>query len=121
MRSIEFLVAAAVIFCAAPALAQEHSAHGVAHGAASADPAYDALKMVDEKMMKEMGAIKPSGDPDVDFVNMMIPHHQSAIDMAEVELKYGKDESRKALARDIIKTQQAEIAEMKDWLMKKGK
>ena len=74
-----------------------------------------------EKMTKETGAIKPSGNPDVDFVMMMIPHHQGAIDMAEVELKYGKDESRKALAREIIKAQQAEIAEMKDWLKKQGK
>jgi uncharacterized protein (DUF305 family) len=51
----------------------------------------------------------------------MIPHHQGAIAMAEVELKYGKDESRKKLARDIIHAQTREIAEMKDWLVNNGK
>ena len=38
-----------------------------------------------------------SGDPDVDFARMMIPHHQSAIDMARIELEHGKDATLKAL------------------------
>ena len=50
------------------------------------------------KMMNRM-AVKPSGDVDVDFVAMMVPHHQGAIDMAEMELRYGRNrrssESRK--------------------------
>jgi Domain of unknown function (DUF305) len=53
-----------------------------------------------------------SGDPDRDFARMMIPHHQGAIDMALVELRYGKDERLKRLAQEIIVDQQQEIAVM---------
>src|SRR5262249_54434910 len=47
-------------------------------------------------------AVPFSGDPDRDFARMMIPHHQGAIDMALVELRYGKDERLKRLAQEII-------------------
>jgi uncharacterized protein (DUF305 family) len=44
-----------------------------------------------KKMHMAIGAIKPSGDSDVDFVRLMIPHHQPAIDIAKTQLLYGKD------------------------------
>jgi len=53
-----------------------------------------------------------TGDADHDFARMMIPHHQGAIDMALVELRYGKDERLKRLAQEIIVSQQQEIAVM---------
>jgi DUF305 family protein family protein len=53
-----------------------------------------------------------TGDADRDFARMMIPHHQGAIDMALVELRYGKDERLKRLAQEIIVAQQQEIAVM---------
>lgn len=53
-----------------------------------------------------------TGDADRDFARMMIPHHQGAIDMALVELRYGKDQRLKRLAQEIIVTQQQEIAVM---------
>jgi hypothetical protein len=64
------------------------------------------------KMMKGM-AIKPSGDIDKDFVDMMVPHHQGAIDMAVLELRYGRNDRLKAIAQEIIVTQQQEIAAMR--------
>src|SRR5579871_6952003 len=64
------------------------------------------------KMMNDMAA-KPSGDIDRDFVSMMTPHHQGAIDMAVIELRYGKNEQLKRIAQEIIVDQMQEIAAMK--------
>jgi uncharacterized protein (DUF305 family) len=64
------------------------------------------------KMMTDM-TVAPTGDIDRDFVAMMVPHHQGAIDMARILLRDGKNEQLKRLAQEIIVTQQQEIAAMK--------
>ena len=64
------------------------------------------------KMMSAMEA-KPTGDIDRDFVAMMAPHHQGAIDMAVLELRYGKNEQLRRIAQEIIVSQMQEIAAMK--------
>jgi len=64
------------------------------------------------KMMNDMAA-KPTGDVDRDFVAMMIPHHRGAIDMAVIELRYGKNEQLRRIAQEIIVDQMQEIAAMK--------
>jgi hypothetical protein len=64
------------------------------------------------KMMTDMG-IQPSGDVDADFVAMMVPHHQGAIEMAQAELRYGRNEQLRRLSQEIIVTQQQEIAAMR--------
>jgi uncharacterized protein (DUF305 family) len=64
------------------------------------------------KMMVDMG-ITPSCDVDRDFVGMMVPHHQGAIDMAQAELRYGNNKQLRRMAQEIIVTQQAEIAAMR--------
>ncbi len=64
------------------------------------------------KMMAAM-EIEPSGDVDKDFVAMMVPHHQGAIDMARAVLRYGRNEQIRRLAQEIIVTQQQEIAAMR--------
>ena len=69
-----------------------------------------------DKMHMAMGAIKPSGDSDVDFVRLMLPHHQAAIDMAKTQLLYGKDPQMRRLAQEIITDQQLEIELMQHWL-----
>jgi hypothetical protein len=69
-----------------------------------------------EKAMTKMDAgmmAKPTGDVDQDFVQMMVPHHQGAIDMAVAELRYGRDEKLKRIAQEIIVDQQQEIAAMR--------
>ena len=65
-----------------------------------------------DRMHKDM-AISPSGDPDRDFAAMMIPHHQGAVDMAKVELQFGKDPVLRRLAQGIIVEQLQEIEVMK--------
>jgi uncharacterized protein (DUF305 family) len=69
-----------------------------------------------KKMHMAMGAIKPSGNSDIDFVRLMLPHHQAAIDMAKTELLYGKDPQMRRLAQEIITDQQSEIELMQRWL-----
>ena len=64
------------------------------------------------KMMNDMVA-KPVGDVDADFVAMMVPHHQGAIDMAVAVLRYGRNPQIKRLAQEIIVTQKQEIAAMR--------
>src|SRR5215467_9098716 len=95
-------------------LAQE--AHpAVQPAAASAGNEAVFLKENDDAMTKMMNdmAIKPSGDIDRDFVAMMNPHHQGAIDMAVIELRYGKNEQLRRIAQEIIVEQMQEIAAMK--------
>jgi uncharacterized protein (DUF305 family) len=65
------------------------------------------------KMMADM-TIKPTGDVDRDFVAMMVPHHQGAVDMAKAELKYGRNEQLRRLAQRIVATQQREITVMQN-------
>jgi hypothetical protein len=65
------------------------------------------------RMMADM-MIKPTGDVDRDFVAMMMPHHQGAIDMAKAELKYGHNEQLRGLAQQIVAKQQQEIMVMRD-------
>jgi len=60
--------------------------------------------------------VAPSGNPDRDFARMMIPHHQGAIDMALLELRFGKDERLRRLAQGIIVEQRQEIDAMRSIL-----
>jgi uncharacterized protein (DUF305 family) len=71
------------------------------------------------KMHMAMGAVVRSGNSDVDFVRLMLPHHQAAIDMAKTQLLYGKDPQMRRLAQEIITDQQSEIELMQLWLKQK--
>lgn len=67
-------------------------------------------------MYSMMGAM--SGDADRDFVAGMLPHHQGAVDMAKVELRYGKDPEMRRLAESIVEAQDKEIGQMHAWQAK---
>lgn len=84
---------------------------GMMHG--PADQAYMRAMM---GMHRGMEAHPMTGDADRDFMAMMIPHHQAAINMAKAELQYGKNAKLRAMAQNIIKTQQAEIDQMRAML-----
>ena len=116
MRSI--LMVCGVLLATTPAYAQ--SMQGMQMGgtpAANEAPSTKAYRDAMTKMDKGMD-VPYSGDADRDFVAGMIPHHQGAVDMAQVELKYGKDPALKKLAQNIIASQQKEIAFMRQWQTK---
>ena len=80
----------------------------------TADKGYmDAM----QKMHQDTTVMEMTGDADGDFARMMIPHHQSAIAMAQVLLKQENvDPQIKTIAEAIVASQQKEIDEFKKWL-----
>ena len=98
----------------------DHSGHGAAQAGetSAASQAYmDAMA----KMDADMKAMSMTGKAGADFALMMIPHHQSAIDMAKAYLKSGEtDRELTTLSNEIIAAQEKEIAFLKDWLKRNG-
>ncbi|CAN7397601.1 hypothetical protein C8C93_4892 [Acidovorax sp. 93] len=92
---------------------------------AAMDQTMPAGKMDMKSMMKEnndkMASVKTSGNPDVDFAQMMRIHHQGAIDMAQSQLRDGKDPQLLSMAQDIISAQKKEIAVLDAFLVRNGK
>ena len=87
--------------------------------AAAASPSTAAYQSAMDAMMTNM-MIPYSGNPDVDFINGMIPHHQGAVAMAKIVLEHGTDPDVRKLAEGVIAAQEAEIKWMTDWLAKNG-
>ena len=81
---------------------------------ASTEKTYDQL--MTEAMNRDMSHAAYNGDPDHDFVTMMLPHRHGAIYMAKAVLLYGKDPQIRRLAQEIITDQQSEIQLMQLWL-----
>lgn len=86
-----------------------------------ADEAHKELAAGMAKMRADMSAGMQAKDIDVAFNCGMLPHHQGAISMARVELKYGTDPENRKLAEEIIKAQEKEVKEMLAWLEKHSK
>jgi uncharacterized protein (DUF305 family) len=84
--------------------------------AASGDPAWSELQHSMESMNEALSSLKSTGNNDEDFVRLMLPHHQAAIDMAKAELMHGQDPQMRRLAQEIITDQQSEIELMQLWL-----
>ncbi len=66
--------------------------------------------------MQKMQGMNMTGDFDVDFANMMVEHHQGALDMAQMEISQGKDEKMKSMAQKISSDQKKEQQELRDFL-----
>lgn len=73
----------------------------------------EEIDQVMKKMMADMNTVKMTGDFDIDFAKMMIPHHQGAVDMAEKYLPKGADDKIRSMAENIINTQNKEISELR--------
>ena len=128
MQRRSILIAIFIVLGATTMQAHQHEAQSApstagwptapaAEFAASTERTFDQL-MGDamSAMHKGMHSAPYTGDPDRDFVTMMIPHHQGAIDMAKVVLLYGKDPQMRRLAQEIITDQESEIQLMQLWL-----
>jgi uncharacterized protein (DUF305 family) len=87
--------------------------HG--HGALTSTPSSGFEQEMDTgmaAMMEAMHASGYTGNPDVDFLAMMVPHHQGAVDMARLVLQHGRDPATRQLAEEIIAGQTVEIDSM---------
>lgn len=81
----------------------------------SASAADTDLMNAMQKMNRSMKDIKLTGNQDHDFIVLMIPHHEAAIQMSQVELKYGKDPRVKEVAEGVMKGQMKDVKHMKAW------
>jgi hypothetical protein len=90
---------------------------GLASGslAATFHQQMDSVMTVMDRGMQQMGGVPPT-NIDASFAAMMVPHHQGAVDMARLQLLYGKDPALRRLAQSIIAEQQVEIQQMNAWL-----
>lgn len=108
----------ALFYAGSPALKAAGGGDGV--GGARPDCGRRLRQAMDD-MHHQMHAVVSSGDADEDFVRLMLPHHQAAVEMAKVELLCGKDAAGRRLAQEIIADQQSEIDLMNLWLDRRGR
>jgi uncharacterized protein (DUF305 family) len=96
-----------------PAAQHDHAAMMAATGAAKSTPGFQQEMDVGmAQMMTDMHSPGYSGNPDIDFLAMMVPHHQGAVDMARLVLLHGRDPTVRMLAEEIIAGQTVEIESM---------
>lgn len=115
MKNIFFAAAGLsfILLLARPTLAQQgqHAAHKTASQTGS-----NALMKAMQSGMNKMMSMKMTGDPDHDFAMMLKMHHQSAVDMADLELKQGQNAQIKALASKIKASNQKQIGELTQFM-----
>ena len=116
MRIMWRLAIVSIFFYALAMQALQQGSHTHSGDKLAVDPDWSELNASMEKMHVAMASVEPSGNRDVDFVRLMLPHHQAAIDMAKTQLMHGKDPQMRRLAQEIITDQQSEIELMQPWL-----
>ena len=112
-RALRLLIPLAFIpTFAAPAT--QHTSHPQ-EGMPADAPYWEGLMDSMTRMHAAMSSTRSSADPDTDFVALMLPHHQAAIDMARIELTFGTDPQLRRLAQEIVTDQESEIQLMRLW------
>lgn len=106
------LALSAALF-AVPSMAQQ--SQGMQHDMPNT-PASRAYMQSMETMNKAMMSQPMTGDADRDFASMMRSHHQAAVDMAKVEIQYGKNPEMKKMAEKVVADQSKEIKQLDTWL-----
>ena len=132
MKNRLMLIAMFVVLAATTMHAQQHevqtstttvSLPTAPTGAFAASTERSFEQLMDDAMRvmhRGMHTALRTGDPDRDFVTLMIPHHQGAIDMAKAHLLSGTDPQMRRLAQEIITDQQSEMALMHLWLQQRA-
>ena len=120
LRKAALVVVVACAVAGTAAAQNDHPVHGEPGVAtlviSSAVPFATLMDQAMERMHTDMMAAKPTGDPERDFLTMMIPHHQGAVDMAKIVLLHTSDPRFRNLALSIITDQQYEIQLMRSML-----
>jgi uncharacterized protein (DUF305 family) len=118
-------VFAVLVGVSGSALAQsgEHAQHGTTTPAASAgaqqhEMAGHEMMQTMQDMHQKMSAMQMTGDPDHNFAMMMRAHHQAGVDMANAEIKNGKDKQMLQAAKKIVADQTKEIKKLDQWMEK---
>jgi uncharacterized protein (DUF305 family) len=89
-------------------------------GTTGHNAAYNEMMEPMHTMHQAMSSMNSTGSPDKDFIIMMVPHHQAAVDMAKAYLKHGQNDKLRKMAQEIVDSQEKEIREMHDELKKLG-
>src|SRR3546814_11903192 len=96
----------------------QHGSTGAVSGSLNEPPATRAYRAANAKMHGDMD-VAFTGDADADSMRAMIPHHEGAIAMADIELTYGRDPAVRRLAAAVVATQRLEIAELRNWFARR--
>ena len=120
LTAVMFLPCAGAQTVTTPGAATMHGMQEKTSAASGMSGAMDMKAMMKENNEK-MSSMAMTGDSDVDFAMMMRIHHQGAIDMAEAELRDGKDAQMRKMAKDILVGQKKEIAKFDKFLAKKDR
>ena len=107
-------------WCGLAMQGQQHGADMRMGDSTAAGPAWSELNSSMARMHLAMKRVEPTGNSDSDFVRLMLPHHQAAIDMAKTQLLFGNDPQMRRLAQEIVTDQQTEIELMQAWLKRHG-
>jgi uncharacterized protein (DUF305 family) len=119
MKHIAYRIAVLVVLIAGGGLCARQQTSGRHSPDETRKNGWSELTASAERMHAAMGSVGPSGNSDIDFVRLMLPHHQAAIDMAKTQLMSGKDPEIRRLAQEIITDQQSEIELMQLWLKRR--